>query len=156
MFIEFMYVISISLQVSGALLLMINVLSVKREDVIRRFVLSGEIITKNNNTGEIKYNVDKFYDTFKEAYLSKIAFGYISFGYFFAVFSGIEGTSKIIMAIAVLIGCVGFILLAHKIVKIYMRFNKEIKKRITSEELKMLKIEPQMGNISDKDIDDLF
>lgn len=77
----FMYIGAIALQVAGALLLLLFAVSTKRENIVRGFA-SNKLITENGDTEEIKYNEDAFKEYYRNAYLSKWAFGYIMAGYF--------------------------------------------------------------------------
>ena len=58
------YVISISLQVAGVLLLVCYATSAKRENVIRRFFGKG-IITNDSKTNEIVYDEEAFFQEYK-------------------------------------------------------------------------------------------
>ena len=71
------YILSISFQVAGALLLMVNALSTRRDRVIHRFA-SHSLIYRDNNTGELEYDKEALKGAFKEAYLSKFAFAEIA------------------------------------------------------------------------------
>ena len=74
------YIISISLQVAGALLLIAYSISTKRDDVIKKFSGKG-FIHRDNNTNEISYNEKAFFQEYKMAYIDKLSFIYILFGY---------------------------------------------------------------------------
>lgn len=58
------YIISISLQVAGALLLIAYGISTKRDDVIKRLFGNG-IIHRDNDTNEISYNEKAFFKNTK-------------------------------------------------------------------------------------------
>ena len=149
------YVLSIALQVAGALLLMKNVLSTKRDNVIRRF--SGHnVIEKDNNTNEISYNADVFIDTYRQAYLSKAAFLYIAMGYLLGVFGTTEGCSKLLLVIGIVLLTAFFMVIAYKVVEMILKRSKDVNTAITNEDLERLKIKPTMTNISNADIDALF
>lgn len=146
------YALSISLQVAGALMLMINSLSTKRKKVIQRFV-GHTLIYRDNNTNEITYNENVFRDTYRVAYLSKFAFLYIAVGYFIGIFATIAAGSKAITAIGVLLFTIVFIALAYLVVRLILKYSKEINCKITNAELEELGIEPDLENISEGVID---
>ena len=54
MFDFFIYILAISLQVSGALLLLIKSLSTKKEDLIIRFKGNGNIYKDNNTNNKVE------------------------------------------------------------------------------------------------------
>lgn len=153
------YAVSISLQVAGALMLMINSISTKRKRVIQRFA-GHSLIYRDNNTNEITYDEKVFKDTYKEAYLSKCAFLYIAMGYFMGIFATIDSEKKVLVAIGVVVLTIAFLALAYLVVFLILQYNKEVNKKITNEELKTFGIEPHIENISNdqikKQIDDIW
>lgn len=149
------YVLSVSLQVAGALMLMINSLSTKRAKVIQRFA-GHTLIWRDNNTNEISYDEEVFKDTYKEAYLSKFAFLYIAMGYFMGIFAIIDVESKVMIAVGVVILTIAFIVLAYLVVRLILKYNKKITCKITNEELEELGIEPDIENISNDEIEKMW
>lgn len=149
------YILSISFQLAGALLLMVNVLSTKRDKVIRRFVGRGTLY-RDNNTNEISYDKNALKDTFKDAYLSKLAFLYIAVGYFMGVFGSVNGYCKMITAITIIIATALLILLSHLAVYFILKFSKKVNRELSNEELTALGIEPDIENISNEEIGRFF
>ena len=148
------YIISISLQLAGALLLMIFVLSTKREKVIQRFAGNG-IIARDNNTNEILYNEKAFKDSFKNAYLNKCSFAFIALGYFMGVFGAINYNKALVGILIVL--CTGLIMGAtYLIVNQIVSHSKVINKKITNEELSLAGVEPDIEDIPNDEIAKLF
>ena len=148
------YIISISLQLAGALLLMIFVLSTKREKVIQRFAGNG-IIARDNNTNEILYNEKAFKDSFKNAYLNKCSFAFIALGYFMGVFGAINYNTALVGILIVL--CTGLIMGAtYLIVNQIVSHSKVINKKITNEELSLAGVEPDIEDIPNDEIAKLF
>lgn len=149
------YIISISLQVAGALLLLRYATSTKRLDVIRSFGGNG-IITGNEEEKEISYNHDAFKETYRTAYLSKVAFVFIALGYFFGVFGVIEWESKI--AVGATIVVVTYLLMKStywcvgKIIDTKDSVNKEI----TYEELKEAGVKPDLAEVTSNEIKKMF
>ena len=87
------------------------------------------------------------------AYLSKFAFLYIAVGYFIGIFATIAAGSKAITAIGVLLFTIVFIALAYLVVRLILKYSKEINCKITNAELEELGIEPDLENISEGEID---
>ena len=67
------YIGAISLQVTGALLLLLFSVSTKRVDVIRKFG-DGGIITYDEETKELNYKEEAFKEAYRTSYLNKISF----------------------------------------------------------------------------------
>lgn len=150
------YILSISFQVAGALLLMTNVLSTRRDNVIRRFI-GNSIIIRDNNTGKLEYDHNSLYNTFREAYLSRCAFVEIIIGYLIGIFSKNEGVSnKLLYAGAVILITILLIFLSKFIVSIIITRNKNVNRVITNEELNSLNLHPTIENLSMDDIDSIF
>ena len=145
------YVISISLQVAGALLLMINALSTRRDKVIRRFLGKG-LVSRDNNTNTIVYDKERLKETYKEAYLSKFAFMFIALGYFFGIFSNIEDDLKLILALIIIAMTVVIMILSYVTVNLVVKYKKSVNCEITNEELNELGIEPDIENTSNEEI----
>lgn len=150
-----MYVISIAMQVAGALLIMFFSLSTKREKVIIKF-MSKDWINEDSNINELEYNHDEFINTYKQEYLGKFSFLYIALGYIFAIFGEIEDKNKIIISIIVIITTAFIILSTNCIVKLIIKKSKTINKEITREELNKLNLRPNSSTISNKEIDDIM
>ena len=146
-----LYILSVSLQVAGALLLMLNVLSTKREKVIRRFVGKG-LLCRDNNTNAISYDQNALKAVFQEAYLSKFAFAYIIMGYLFGVFGTIASEYRNIIATAIVAATALLILLSYLVVYLILKFSKKVNREISNEELISLGIEPDIENISNEEI----
>ena len=82
------YIVSISLQLAGALMLIVFAFSTKRENVIRAFARS-HMITQDGNTKELSYNHEAFIETYKTAYYTQISVIFISVGYLLSIFGNI-------------------------------------------------------------------
>ena len=149
------YVISISLQVAGSLLLMINTLSTNRKKVIQRFVGKG-IISRDNNTKMIYYNKAAFKEIYKETYLTKISFAFIALGYFLSVFGSAEDINKIYLAFYIVIITILIMLIAYFVVNQILKHSKKVNKDINNDELETTSIGPGFENIPNEEIDNLF
>ena len=75
------YIASIALQVSGALILLSSALSVKRATVIKQYLQRSSFPVMDCETKIIGYNHDAFSEEFRSIYTNRVAFGYISSGY---------------------------------------------------------------------------
>ena len=83
------YIIAISLQISGAVQLSLSFVSTKRDNVIRNFIGKG-IISRDNNTKTVYYDKKAYKQVFKSAYLNKFSFIYIFLGYLLGIWGTIE------------------------------------------------------------------
>ena len=149
------YIFSISFQVAGALLLMINSMSTKRDKVILRFAGHG-IIYRDNDTNSLDYKKGAFIDIYKEAWLSKFAFLWIAIGYFGGVFGEMGNDSKIILTIFIAVSTMVIIAASYFVVGLIVKYNKNINREITSAELAELGIEPDIENISISELEKML
>ena len=149
------YILAISFQLAGALLLMVNVLSTRRDKVIRRFVGKG-MIYRDNNTNEISYDETALKDTFKEAYLSKLAFLFIAIGYVLGVFKSPDSDCRMWLALIIIFVSIFIIATSYLVVNAITKFSKKVNRKLPNQELLALGIEPDIENISNEEIDKLF
>ena len=148
------YIISISLQIAGALMLLLFSISVKRGNVIRRFCANG-IITADSNTKKIDYKKETFIEEFRKAYLSKISFICIATGYILGVFGDI-GNKQREIAIWIFIVTTFIIIISYFVVGMLIKHNKSVNKEITISELEELGIQVDITDISYAEIDKMF
>lgn len=149
------YIIAISFQLSGALLLVLYSISTKRRNVIKRF--AGKcLIYRDNNTNEITYDKDALKITFRDAWLNKIAFTLIALGYCFGVFGEIDEKNKNLIAIVIVLLTVIIMVLSYFIVACIIKYSPNINKELSNEELSELGVEPDIENLSNKEIDDII
>lgn len=159
---SFIYIIAVSFQVSGALLLLIYNISTKRENIIKNFANNKGFIGRCGT--EITYNKDGLKEIFKIAYINKISFFYIIIGYIIGVFGKIEENTYII---SIIVGMIIFIF-------IFICFGIYIPKQIisskekkdaaffdiTNEDIESLNINDTLDSPTDEDIqnmlDDIF
>lgn len=149
------YILSLSFQVAGALLLLFFAKSTKRENVVRNFVGNG-IIKIDNNTMELDYDTNAFKENYRVAYLNKFAFLYIAIGYILGVFGCIEWKSKIVVAILIIFGTIIIMVITYACVNCLIKYLKDSNKKITNEELMKFGIKPNIGTISFDKIDAFF
>ena len=91
-------------------------------------------------------------ETFKEVYLGKFAFLYIAIGYFVGVFGSINSDCKTIVAVVIIVLTIVLMALSHLAVGLILKFNKDVNRELSNEELIFLGIEPDMENISNEEI----
>lgn len=151
----FFYILAVSLQLTGALLLLLHVRSLKRASVIKRFVGKG-IIYRDNNTMNLEYNEKEFKETYKTTILNKAAFGYLTAGYFMGVFAELDGDKKAVIVLLIMIITILILKITDFITDIYVKYSKQVNKRITNDEIEALGIEPDIENISNKEIEKMF
>ncbi|MBD5151789.1 MAG: hypothetical protein HDT16_04665 [Oscillibacter sp.] len=149
------YIIAISLQLSGALLLLWKAVSTKRNNLIKSFAKS-KVITYDSNTGEIIYNKDAFIETCENAFLNKAAFLYISIGYFLGIWGEIgPDNNKIITAVIIFSISALEIVLTCLVVSIICEHCTKITTPITYDELITLNLDVNQSTISFDEIDEL-
>ena len=149
------YILSISLQLAGALLLMIFALSTKREKIIQQFAGKG-LIYRDNNTDKLSYNETVFREAYRNAYLNKCAFAFIGLGYLSGIFGDIGLNNKFLIAFFIII-CTAILMgTTYIIVECFTKHCKIVNQKITSDELLAIGIEPDLENISDDKIQELF
>lgn len=148
----FLYIISIALQVSGALLLMIFSISTKREKIIKKFI-NKDIVTEEGNS--ISYNKEELKETFRVAYLNRFSFGYIAFGYLISVF-GETNNNKWLLILYITLSTIIFMSLAYLIVFLIMKKSSKVNKELTLVEMQKINVPSTMNFITNEDIDKLF
>ena len=147
------YIFSISLQIAGALLLLIYSISTKREAVIRRFVGKGLLAREGER---LEYNEKAYKEEFCRAYLNKFSFGYIALGYLL----GVWGNSGNICAWNLTVGIILIVFLVMfitiKVVYFLVGHSKTVNKRIENKDLLELGIKPDVDCVTSEEIDQLF
>lgn len=147
------YIISVSLQISGALLLMLFSLSTNRKKVIDRFI-NKNIVSRHGE--KINYNKGELKSAFKNAYLSKFSFGFIALGYLVGVFGNIDNCSYLTVIIGIVALTLIFMGLAYLMTFLIVKYSHEVNKKMTNDELKKYNIEPTQEFATNEDIDKLF
>jgi hypothetical protein len=142
----YVYIVSISFQLAGALLLLLFIMSTKRRKVIMRFLSNG-FISRDGNTNELNYKEDAFKNHFSEAYLAKCSFFYIVVGYLTGVF-GLNSSENIFCSFILILICTFlFIIITLLFVKTIMKYKKGINIKITYDELIELGLSPDIASI---------
>lgn len=144
------YIFSISLQLSGSLLLMIFSLSTKRKQIIKRFI-NNNILTERGKI--LDYDTEEFKNTYKIAYLNKFSFGYIVIGCIASIFASNNNCPPWRIMIYTIIFTLLFIVIAILFTKHLVIFLPKANKPIRSEELKRNNIKPTASTITNDDID---
>ena len=149
------YVVAISLQVSGALQLLLSFVSTKRDNVIRNFIGKG-IISRDSNTKIIDYDKKAYKQVFKSAYLNKFSFIYIFWGYLLGIWGTIEKESKSKATIFIILTTILILTISNLLITLYVKKSKKVNREITNEDLERLQIQPDIENISNEEIEKLF
>lgn len=144
------YIISISLQIAGALMLIIFSLSTKRKKLIRAFAKS-HMIVRDGKTKELSYNHEAFIDTCRSVYFAKVSVVFIAAGYILGVFSDIGKGNRWIAAGLIAAITIGLILITKAVVE---GFVKQEDKPITNVELENAGVEADMESMSPEVIDE--
>lgn len=154
---EFLYCLAISLQLSGALLVVYNSYSnLKRDNLIKNFLKNSFTIKipKNSKSKKdlLNYNHEAFLDFICLQYKNFISVIYIFMGYILGIFGKINNEILEIMIIIIIILTLVILFATNKAVKYK---NKNIKK-IELKELEELNISPTIETASDEEIESLF
>lgn len=142
-----LYILSISLQVAGALLLLIHSLSTKKEAVLKRFTTS-KLITHNSTTNELSFDKEAYKNEYKVAYFSKCAFLFIALGYFGSVFGTNDKMCKCTIAIITLGLTILIMLATTLIVSLILKYSKKCNEEIKIDDLNKIDKVPDIGTIS--------
>ncbi len=149
------YIGAISLQVTGALLLLLFSVSTKRVAVIRKFGGRG-IITYDEDTKELNYKEAAFKEAYRTSYLNKISFFYIGVGYLLGVFGEIENSNKWVIAGVIFTFSIILLFLTWWVTDMIISKSNVINQKISLEEMKEAGITPDMTSASTEDIDKMF
>ena len=154
----FIYVTANSLQVSGALLICFNSVSLKRENIVKDF-FKLKLTSKEDDANKITYNEQEFINQFKNAYLMKWSMIYIAIGYAFSIFGDISSCTEEVKYLVFLFELLMTIIvmgITYFIINLFVQNNKEIQKKVTNEELIEYGIEVDVEEMSSKQIDSYF
>lgn len=146
------YIISISLQIAGALLLLVYSTSAKRESIIRRFVGKG-LLTRQGD--KVEYNQEAYKNEYVRAYLNKFSFGYIAGGYLLNVFGDTENACKWLVVICILLLTPLIMFFSLKGISFLVSYLKRNDK-ITNEDLKAFDIKPDMEYMTSEESSQLW
>ena len=157
---SFIYIMAVSFQVSGALLLLFYNISTKRENIIKNFSNNKWFIERCGT--KITYNKNGLKEIFKIAYINKISFFYIIIGYIIGVFGKIEENTYML---SIIIGMIIFIFICFGIyIPKQIMLLKEKKDTtffdITNDDIKSLNINDTLDFPTEEEIqnmlDDVF
>lgn len=146
------YILSVSFQVAGSLLLLSYSLSAKRKLVIRRFAGKG-LLTRRGDV--VEYNQDAYKKEYFLAYLNKISFGLIAGGYLMNVFGSAENICKTLAFVGILLFTPLIMFLSIRVASFLVSHLKADDK-ITNKDLKDFGIKPDMDFATSEDIDQIF
>lgn len=147
------YIMAISMQFTGSILLLIYFVSTDRKSVIKRFTGIGVI----ERCGEkISYNEEAFFNEFKSAYLNKAAFFCIVLGYILGVFGEVGERSRIYTVITVILISIMLILIVKYGIEFFVKHNQTTTQRITSKELDELGVQSHLNIASNDEFDEFL
>ena len=149
------YIVAISLQLSGALLLLCNSISTKRSSMVKSFAKS-RLITLDGNTHKVSYNKKAFIATCESTYLNKAAFAFVAMGYFIGIFGEIGTENKLVAAILVFLFSGIEQGITYLIVSVICESSPKVTTPITYEELESLDLEVNQSTLSNDEIDKLM
>lgn len=146
------YILSVSFQIAGALLLFFYSISAKRESVIRRFVGKG-LLTRQGDV--VEYNQDAYKKEYFLAYLNKISFALIAGGYLTNVFGSIENMCKALALVGVLLFTPLVMFLSIRVAS-FLVSHLKANDKITNKDLKDFDIKPDVDFITSEEIDQIL
>lgn len=147
-----LYIISISCQLAGAIILLFGSLSTNRPEVIKRFSKIG-LVFVDENTGEVSNDTDAFTDEFQKAFLNRSAFLLLAIGYLFGIWGEEGSICKCCITLLVILITA---LIAGSIWLISKRFAKNKgEKKITKEEIEKIGA-ISIRNLSNNEIDNII
>lgn len=151
---QFIYAFSISLQVAGAVMIMIFAISTNRKVIIRSFA-SNNVIFEDGDTHKLKYNRDAFISMYRTAYYSKVSVIYIALGYGLGIFGDMaQANCWVVLFIVVLLTTALIILTRCVVGKLLKR--EIVTNEITKTELENAGCEATIGSASSAEITELF
>ena len=146
------YIISVSCQVTGALILVLKCLSTKRRNVIRRFFLNSfSIYSPDSNI--LNYNHELFEEEYEKAYYNKISFLSILLGYILSPFSDIGSFPRLYVAFFILLLT---LIMLFTFILICTLLRKKGHSKVTMSELIDIGIDVNLSEMSKEDIDEIF
>lgn len=143
---KYIYILSISLQVSGALLLMLFSLSTRRKQVVKRFISKNLVIRDSNE--KLTYDVKELKNTFRIAYLNKFSFGFIAMGYLLGIYGDLNNANLLCVTIWVILGSLLLMAIAYILTSLILKFSKIAQRTLTEMELKQYDLEPNISMIT--------
>ena len=146
------YIISVSFQITGALILIIKCLSTKRRNVVKRFFLNSfSIYSPDSNI--LNYNHELFEEEYEKAYYNKISFFSLFIGYIFSPFSDIGSFPRLYVALFILLLT---LILLSAFIFICTLLRKKGHSKVTMNELINVGIDENLPEMSKEDIDEIF
>lgn len=150
-----LFCLSIAFQLAGALILLLYGVSTKRDNIIKSFSASS-FIWRDGNTKKINDLSKEYQQRYRQAFLNKTAFFYLTLGYTLSIWAE-KGSSSPCLSMLITVALTILLLVVGKVV-----VNQCLMKRssvmapITSEDLERFGIEPDMELISNTDIDKML
>ena len=153
-----LYILSISLQMSGAIL-GISSISTKRESILRDFFKS-KFTSLDGNTKEISYNEETYMDKWKSTYDNKFSFINLATGYILSPLAQLdESVSRYLVLLLIILVTITIIFFEKIVLKILLKA-EIVNKKITYSEIQQYNLVVDMESISneiiDKDFDQVF
>ena len=149
------YIAAITLQLSGALLLLCGSLSTRREKVIKQFARNN-IITRDNNTNKISYDEQAFVEVYKNIYRNISAFIYISVGYLVGIWGDFDNEYAPLVTLCVIGFTIVLLIATHFILEGICKHRKPVNTLINNDELEASGSKPTRETISFDEISQIM
>ncbi len=147
------YILSISLQIAGALVALCNSIFITRKSILLSFKATS-VLVKDNNSNTLSDITVAIKERFKQAYTNTFAFIYLAVGYISAIFAN-KNSENVFITICVVILTILLLLFAYGCIHLLLTCDK-VTRNITIDECQKLGIKADRENIPNSDIDKLF
>ena len=152
---QIIYLLSISFQLSGALILIFFCWGNIERKVLNK-VFPANSVMERNDDNKVVISRDKLFRAYKEVWLNRIAFILLGLGYLLSVFGSNEGINLWLGFILLIIGSVVIMMIGNKIATIIAKRVSTYDKEYEYEEL-CSKIDVEVStNILPNEINELL
>ena len=150
-----LFCFSIAFQLAGALILLLYGVSTKRDNIIKSFS-ARSFIWRDGNTQKINDLSKEYQQRYRQAFLNKTAFLYLTLGYMLSIWAE-KGSSSPCLSTLITVALTILLLVVGKVVvNQWLMKRSSVMAPITGEDLERLGIEPDMESISTSDIDKML
>ena len=149
------YTLSLSFQLSGAVLLLIYAFSTKRNSIINSF-FKNSFSSFDRESKTLHYNHDVFVQEFIITYSNKIAVFFLVIGYIGSIWGNPNGQSKWMITGITLVITFAIIMITVVCVRLIIPKLPKVRQIVTMEELIHIDINPNMETLSKNDLDEMM
>ena len=143
---------SVSLQLAGALILLLFGVSTNRDDIIRSLFSSTAYIERDGNTDEITDISIQYKEKYRNAFLNKIAFFLLSLGYGLSLFGSVKKDEQCCAFLWACIPTIVIVSFTKLLVEKFFLKQPDVLNTVKNSDLKRLGIEPHSETLSNKEV----